>query len=142
MREFEIVDLHASFPFAVEAQTNALGRSATTEVTLTGGMRFGGEPWNNDATHMIANLVIRLCEAPESMAVCSSNGGLATRFCLTAYSGQPSPDGFRTLPGPLADPTQRRRLGTRPTGKGRIEGNSADPIGRTIVFASEGERLE
>jgi acetyl-CoA C-acetyltransferase len=144
-------------------------------------MRFAGGPWNNYATHMMANLVLRVREAPESMAVCSANGGLATRFCLTAYSGRPSANGFRTLPLPLSDPTQRRRLETRPEGKGRVEGYtvlhdrsnqpthavvacllpdqsrawarlsdlgdldemlSKDPIGRSVVFASEGDRLE
>lgn len=122
LHEFEIVDLYACFPFAVQVQARALGLLPETELTLTGGMRFGGGPWNNYATHMIANLVGRVREAPEAMAVCSSNGGLATRFCVAAYSGQPSDEGFRTNPLPLADPTRRRRLETRPEGEGTIEG--------------------
>ena len=122
LREFEIVDLYACFPFAVQVQANALGLLPGSELTLTGGMRFGGGPWNNYATHMIANLVERVREAPDAMAVCSSNGGLATRFCLTAYSGKPSPDGFRTMPLPYADPTRRRWLEARPEGSGTIEG--------------------
>jgi len=122
LREFEIVDLYACFPFAVQVQANALGILPGADLTLTGGMRFGGGPWNNYATHMIANLVERVRETPEAMAVCSSNGGLATRFCLMAYSGQPSPDGFRTTPLPLADPTSRRYLELRPEGTGTIEG--------------------
>lgn len=121
LREVEIVDLYACFPFAVQAQANALGLDPERELTLTGGMRFGGGPWNNYGTHMIANLVMRLREEPEAMAVCSTNGGLATRFCVTAYSGQPGARGFQSLPSPLVDPTRRRRLEARPTGSGVIE---------------------
>ena len=78
--------------------------SPDSDVSLTGGMRFAGGPWNNYGTHMLANLVTRLREAPGSMAVCSTNGGFASRFCVAAYSGRPSPAGFRFLPSPLVDP--------------------------------------
>lgn len=122
LHEFELADLYACFPFAVQAQAQALGLSPDMALTLTGGMRYGGGPWNNYATHMIANVVLRVRERPDAMAVCSSNGGLATRFCLIAYSGTPSPDGFRSGPLPLADPTPRRRLTTEPEGDGTIEG--------------------
>jgi len=119
--EVELIDLYACFPFAVQAQARALGLPLDAALTLTGGMRFAGGPWNDYATHMIANLVMRVREAPESVAVCSANGGLATRFCVTAYSGRPSPDGFRHLPAPFVDPGRRRRLETAPSGIGRIE---------------------
>jgi acetyl-CoA C-acetyltransferase len=122
LREFEIVDLYACFPFAVQVQANALGIAPGADRTTTGGMSFAGGPWNNYATHMIANLVERVRERPEGMAVCSSNGGLATRFCLMAYSGAPSPGGFRSTPLPFADPGRRRHLETRPEGAGRVEG--------------------
>ena len=122
LKDFELVDLYACFPFAVQAQANALALSPDADVSLTGGMRFAGGPWNNYGTHMLANLVTRLRDAPGSMAVCSTNGGLASRFCVAAYSGRPSPGGFRFLPSPLVDPGPRRRLETEPTGLGRIEG--------------------
>ena len=122
MRDVELVDLYACFPFAVQAQANALGLDPAAELTLTGGMRFAGGPWNNYGTHMIANLVMRLRAEPESVAVCSANGGFATRFCLAAYSGRPGAGAFDSLPAPLVDPTRRRRLETRPAGLGRIEG--------------------
>jgi acetyl-CoA C-acetyltransferase len=122
IRDIELVDLYACFPFAVQAQARALGLKEDAELTLTGGMRFAGGPWNNYGTHMIANLVTRVRAEPRAMALCSTNGGLATRFCVTAYSGEPSEHGFRTLPAPLMDPTERRRLETQPQGTGAIEG--------------------
>lgn len=122
LHEFELVDLYACFPFAVQVQARALGLSLDRDLTLTGGMRFAGGPWNNYGTHMIANLVERVRERPEAMAVCSTNGGLATRFCVTAYSGTPNESPFRTNPLPLVDTGHRRFLETRPEGQGRIEG--------------------
>lgn len=121
LREFELIDLYACFPFAVQTQARALGLPLDAELTLTGGMRFAGGPWNNYATHMLANLVTRVREAPDALAVCSANGGLATRFCVTAYSGRPSADGFRHLPAPFVDPGRRRPLEMAPRGVGRIE---------------------
>jgi acetyl-CoA C-acetyltransferase len=118
----ELVDLYACFPFAVQTQANALRLAPDRDLSLTGGMRFAGGPWNNYGTHMVANIVARVREAPSSMAVGSTNGGLATRFCVNAYSGQPSPQGFRFLPAPFVDPGPRRRLDPRPAGTGRIEG--------------------
>jgi acetyl-CoA C-acetyltransferase len=124
LRDVEIVDLYACFPFAVQAQANALGLDPSRELTQTGGMRFAGGPWNNYGAHMIANIVKRVRAEPKSLALCSTNGGFATRFCVATYGGQPSPHGFRTLPAPLTDPTPRRRLETQPSGRGQIEGYS------------------
>lgn len=123
--DVEWIDLYACFPFAVQAQARALGLDPGRDLTLTGGMRFGGGPWNNYGTHMIANLTLKLREHPEAMAVCSTNGGLATRFCLMAYSGRARDEGFRMLPYPLADPTPRRRLEAHPRGTGKIEAYTA-----------------
>ncbi|MFO0691629.1 MAG: hypothetical protein U0900_23230 [Myxococcota bacterium] len=121
VREAALVDLYACFPFAVQTQARALGLEPDREITLTGGMRFAGGPWNNYATHMMANVVERVRTEPESLAVCSANGGLATRFCVVAYSGRPHPEGFRGLSGPFSDPGPRRCLETAPRGRGRIE---------------------
>ena len=71
---------------------------------------------------MDAAEVERVRAESEAMAACDTNRSLATRFCVTAYSDQPSEAGFRPLPAPLIDPTDRRRLGTRSAGTGAIEG--------------------
>lgn len=122
LREVELVDLYACFPFAVQAQARALALAPEAVPTLTGGMRFAGGPWNNYGTHMIANVVERLREEPDALALASTNGGFASRFCVVAYSGRPKPDGFRPLPAPFADPGPRRPLALAPRGPGRIEG--------------------
>lgn len=122
LAEVEIVDLYACFPFAVQAQALALGLGLDRPLTVTGGMRFAGGPWNNYGMHMMANLVANVREQPEAIAIGSTNGGIATRFCVNAYAGAPAADGFRALPAPISDPTRRRRLETRPTGAATIEG--------------------
>ncbi|MBK7952213.1 MAG: hypothetical protein IPK00_26530 [Deltaproteobacteria bacterium] len=122
LREAGFVDLYACFPFAVQTQARALALDPDREITLTGGMRFAGGPWNNYTTHMLANVVERVRAEPDALAVCSSNGGLASRFCVVAYSGRPHVEGFRGLAGPFTDPGPRRCLETAPRGLGRIEG--------------------
>jgi acetyl-CoA C-acetyltransferase len=97
-----LVDLYACFPAAVELQAAALGIPAGRPQTLTGGMRFAGGPWNSYGLHMLANVVAGLREKPDTYALCSTNGGFATRFVVGAYSGTPHPKGFQQAPAPFA----------------------------------------
>ncbi|MEZ4331677.1 MAG: hypothetical protein R3F35_07970 [Myxococcota bacterium] len=122
LADAELVDLYACFPFAVQAQARALALASDAVPTLTGGMRFAGGPWNNYGTHMVANVVTHVRARPEALAIASTNGGFASRFCVVAYGGRPNPDGFRPLPAPFADPGPRRPLVAAPSGHGRIEG--------------------
>lgn len=121
LKDATLVDLYACFPFAVQAQARALGTADGIVPTLTGGMRFAGGPWNNYGTHMIANVVERVREQPEALAVASTNGGFASRFCVVAYSGRPRAEGFAPLPPPFSDPGPRCALEVAPRGVATIE---------------------
>ena len=104
--DMDLLDLYACFPFAVEVQAEALGLSLERPLTVTGGMRFAGGPWNTYTLHMLANLVQRLRGLPNGRALCSGNGGYATRFSLGMYGTVPPPQGFHRLAelsGPIPD---------------------------------------
>lgn len=82
--EAKFVDLYACFPSAVQLQAAALEIPAGRPLTLTGGMRFAGGPWNSYGLHMLANVVAALREQPDAYALACTNGGFATRFVLGA----------------------------------------------------------
>ena len=95
--DMDLVDLYACFPAAVEIQADALQLSIDRPLTVTGGMRFAGGPWNTYTLHMLANLVGCLRDRPESRGLCSGNGGYATRFSVGVYSGTPPPTQFNRI---------------------------------------------
>ena len=70
------VDLYSCFPVAVEVQAQELGISPHRALTLTGGMTFGGGPFNNYALQGAAAMVREL-----------RSGGEATVGLTTAVSG-------------------------------------------------------
>ena len=117
-----LVDLYACFPSAVQMQAAALEIPAGRPLTLTGGMRFAGGPWNSYGLHMLANVVGALREQPDEYALACTNGGFATRFVLGAYAGRPHPQGFQTAPAPFtAEAGDKRPLDAAPSGEAAIE---------------------
>ncbi|OCC23292.1 hypothetical protein MB02_11675 [Croceicoccus estronivorus] len=122
LAEAPLADLYACFPSAVEIQAEALGLPFDAALTLTGGMRFAGGPWNSYALHMIANVVDRLRETAGGWAVTSANGGLASRFCAAVYSAAPPEQAYRQLDQPFARQAEEIcPIDTAPEGSACIE---------------------
>jgi acetyl-CoA C-acetyltransferase len=76
-------------------------------LTVTGGLTFAGGPWNNYVTHSIATIVTRLREQPETLGMCTANGGLLTKHAIGIYGATPPTQ-------PLAAPRVRRLDHQRP----------------------------
>ena len=122
LADAEIADLYACFPAAVELQAEALGLGLDRPLTVTGGMRFAGGPWNTYALHMVANLYLHLREAPRSRGLCCGNGGYATRFSLGVYSGSPPASGFQRIEAPFTlTPKETIALDPKPSSAVRLE---------------------
>jgi acetyl-CoA C-acetyltransferase len=106
----------------VEIQARALGLDLASPLTATGGMRFAGGPWNSYALHMVANVVERVRQSDGGWAVVSGNGGLASRFSLGAFAGEPSKGGLVKISQPfLPAPDDCCTLDQQPQGEARIE---------------------
>jgi acetyl-CoA C-acetyltransferase len=99
-----VVDLYSCFPSAVLLAASEIGLDLDRELTVTGGMsRFGG-PWNDYVTHSVATTVERLRAEPDHYALCTANGGYATKQSFGVYSGRPPPGPFRhEVDGPQAE---------------------------------------
>jgi acetyl-CoA C-acetyltransferase len=115
------VDLYSCFPSAVQAQAEALGFGLDRQLTVTGGMRFAGGPWNNYTMHGIATLVDVLRADPGSVGVSGANGGYISKLSMAAYSTNP-PDQFHAVSAQEAvDAAPKRALDAAPDGRGTVE---------------------
>jgi acetyl-CoA C-acetyltransferase len=89
MDEIDLVDIYSCFPSAVQVGARALGLPLSGALTVTGGLTFAGGPWNNYVTHSIATMVTRLREQPETLGMCTANGGLLTKHAIGIYGATP-----------------------------------------------------
>jgi acetyl-CoA C-acetyltransferase len=116
------VDLYSCFPSAVQVQAAELGFALDRQLTLTGGMRFAGGPWNNYATHSLATLVEVLRNDPASLGLCAANGGFISKSAIGIFSTTPPAAGFRAgSPQAELDAGPRRQLDAEPSGAGKLE---------------------
>jgi acetyl-CoA C-acetyltransferase len=89
------VDLYSCFPSAVQIGAAELGFPLERDLTLTGGLTFGGGPFNSGVLHALATLVARLREAPETTGFVSSIGGYMSKHAFGVYAGVPPERGFQ-----------------------------------------------
>lgn len=94
-RELAFIDLYSCFPSAVQIAAAELGLSATSQLTVTGGLTFGGGPLNNYVMHSIARMVELLREQPGRRGLVTANGGNLYKHAHGIYSSRPPEGGFR-----------------------------------------------
>lgn len=94
------VDVYSCFPSAVQVAANELGFALddpSRPLTVTGGLTFGGGPWNNYVSHSIATMVTRLRECSGAYGLVTANSGYLTKHAMGVYSTEPPAGGFRRL---------------------------------------------
>ena len=91
----DLVDLYSCFPIAVKVQAAELGIDRGRDLTVTGGMTFGGGPVNNYTFQAVAKLVERLREQPGSIGVNTAISGMITKHAIALWSTTPPAAGFR-----------------------------------------------
>jgi len=115
------VDLYSCFPSAVQVQAGALGLGLDRQLTVTGGMRFAGGPWNNYAMHGMAAMVDVLRADPGALGLCGANGGYLSKLSLGIYSTTP-PDEFHVVSAQDAvDASPKRAVDGAPDGRATVE---------------------
>jgi acetyl-CoA C-acetyltransferase len=87
--DLDYVDLYSCFPAAVQVAAKELGLSEARDLTVTGGLTFGGGPLNNYVMHSIARTVELLRESPGKTALVTANGGNLYKHAHGIYGGEP-----------------------------------------------------
>lgn len=135
--ELAYLDLYSCFPVAVQIAAIELGLVASPSangvgwggvgaplpLTITGGMTFAGGPLNNYPTHGMAAMVTRLRDVPDSLGLCTANGGYTTEHAVTILGTAPPRAGAfrRTNPQSEVDALPRVEMDDAHDGPVTIE---------------------
>lgn len=105
------VDVYSCFPSAVQIAAGEIGLGTDRPLTVTGGLSFGGGPWNNYVSHSIATMVERLRDDAGSLGLVTANGGYLTKHAFGVYATTPPPAPWRhARPQAEVDALPRRDL--------------------------------
>ena len=83
------VDLYSCFPSAVQVAEHEYGLSEDRDLTVTGGLTFGGGPLNNYVMHSIARTVELLRETDHAKGLVTAKGGNIYKQVHGIYGSEP-----------------------------------------------------
>lgn len=89
------IDVYSCFPSAVLIAADEIGLPTDRPLTVTGGLSFGGGPWNDYVSHSIAAMVDRLRGDEGSIGLVTANGGYLTKHAMGVYSTTPPAQPWR-----------------------------------------------
>jgi len=93
--ELDLVDLYSCFPVAVETYAEALDLGLERDLTVTGGMSYGGGPYNNYVLQSTARLGQLLRAGQGRLGLISTVSGVLTKQGFGLWSTDRPADGFR-----------------------------------------------
>jgi len=91
----DMVDLYSCFPVAVQIAAEELELNEMAQLTITGGLTFGGGPLNNYVMHSIARMAELLREKPGTTGLITANGGHLYKHAHCIYSSEPPAQDFQ-----------------------------------------------
>ncbi len=89
------IDFYSCFPSAVQIAIRELGVPENRIPTLTGGLSYGGGPFNSYVLHSTVSAMDKLRENPGSPALVTSLGGWFSKLGFAIYSTRPTELGYR-----------------------------------------------
>lgn len=95
LNEIAYFDLYSCFPSAVQVAAREIGLDLEQQLTVTGGLTFGGGPLNNYVMHSIARMVELLRTQPDEVGMVTANGGILMKHAHGIYSATPSSQPFK-----------------------------------------------
>lgn len=95
--DIDQVDIYSCFPAAVRVQARELGLDADRQLTVTGGMTFGGGPLNNYTLQSLAKMVHVLREHPDATGLVTNVSGMLTKVGASVWSCRPPGAPFAAL---------------------------------------------
>ena len=122
IEDIEHLDLYSCFPAAVQLAVKELGIPDDRPLSVTGGLGFGGGPFNSYVLHSTATMMNRLRESPGARGLVSSVGGWVSKHAFGIYSAEPPAAGYRYEDvGPALATAPTRRLREDPPGRAVVE---------------------
>lgn len=116
-------DLYSCFPSAVQVAAKEIGLDLEQQLTVTGGLTFGGGPLNNYVMHAIARTVELLREQTDTVGMVTANGGILTKHAHGIYSSTPPSKPFvHQDVQAFVDTSEDRVTDANPTEPVQVEG--------------------
>lgn len=84
--EIEHLELYSCFPAAVRVQAREMAIDIDRQLTVTGGMTFGGGPLNNATLQALVRIVHVLRDDPDSLGMVTNISGMLTKFGASVWS--------------------------------------------------------
>lgn len=129
------LDLYSCFPAAVQIAAHELEIDPERQLTVTGGMTFGGGPLNSYQPHALATMADVLRADPGSTGFVSAVSGFITKYGASVWSTTPAPDGWRG-----EDVTAAVAAADAPHEDTSDPGDDVTVVAGTVVHDREGNR--
>jgi acetyl-CoA C-acetyltransferase len=102
--DIRLCELYSCFPYAVRVQLHEFGLEPQRNVSVTGGMTFGGGPLNNFVFQATVRMARLLRQNQGETGLVTTVSGLLTKQACALWSATPNVDGWA-----CADVTERVR---------------------------------
>ena len=92
--DIRFCELYSCFPYAVRVQLEEFGLDLNRDVSVTGGMTFGGGPLNNFALQATVKMAQLLRKNPAETGLVTTVSGLLTKQACALWSANPGVNGW------------------------------------------------
>ena len=92
--EIRLRELYSCFPHAVRVQLQEFGMDSQGDISVTGGMTFGGGPLNNFVFQATVKMAQLLRESPLEVGLVTTVSGMLTKQACALWSATANPGGW------------------------------------------------
>lgn len=130
--DIRLLELYSCFPSAVRMQLEEFGMGGEEDLSVTGGMTFGGGPLNNFVLQATVKMAQLVREQPGEVGLVTSVSGMLTKQACALWSTRANPRGWR-----FADVTERVRVQSRLCEVVADYQGAATVAGYTVLFQGD-----
>jgi acetyl-CoA C-acetyltransferase len=92
--QIRLCELYSCFPYAIRVQLQEFGMDVHRNVSVTGGMSFGGGPLNNFVFQAMVRMTQLLRQNPQEIGLVTAVSGLLTKQACALWSATPGEKGW------------------------------------------------
>lgn len=129
VEDLDLLEMYSCFPSAVQIYARELGIDLGRQLTVTGGMTFGGGPLNNFVLQSTCRMAELLREQPGSKGLVTSVSGMLTKQGFGVWSTTPNAAGFG-----FADMSAEAKSAAPAVELVAAESGSGEVVGCTVLF--------
>lgn len=122
--DIRLRELYSCFPGAIRVQMAEFGMRNEGDLSVTGGMTFGGGPLNNFVLQATVKMTQLLRDQPNEVGLITTVSGMLTKQACALWSGVPNPKGwgFADVTDQVREQTVLLELVANYTGLGTVAG--------------------